>query len=335
MGTAGTRSPPHSGSSLSRRLRLAQLSIFEQVIESGSILAASRELAMTQPAVSKSMRELEEQLGGQLFVRGKRGVALTEFGRVFARHARSMLTGLQDMADGLNAWQTGATGRVVVGAMLSATAALLPEAISRLREVAPDVVVTVRVGPNSVLFPTLARAELDLMVGFLPANASTATQEAAPGTRLMHVPLYDEGMSVVVGPGHPLARRAKVRVAELHRLEWIVPTPDAVAYPAVRAFFEREGLGMPRRLVESVSILTNLGLLTRRPMVALMPQSVATRLAAAALVVVLPLPGVGPFSTVGYTRRAGRVPNTAMQHLIDALHEAGDALQHSTRRASA
>ena len=319
--------PPHSGPSLSRRLRLAQLMVFEKVIETGSILAASGELAMTQPAVSKSMRELEQQLGAPLFVRGKRGVVLTEFGQLFARHARAMLAGLQDMADGLNAWHGGATGRVVVGAMLSATAALLPEAISRLRAVAPDVVVAVRVGPNSALFPALARAELDLMVGFLPANASAAVQEAAPGTRLVHVPLYDEGMSVVVGPGHPLARRASVRVAELRRFEWIVPTPDAVDYPAVRAFFEREGLGLPRRRVESVSILTNLGLLTRRPMVALMPQSVAAHLAAAGLVVPLPLPAIGPFSTVGYTRRAGRVPNTAVQHLVDALHEVGDALQ--------
>ena len=321
------RVPALSGASLSRRLRLAQLDLFEKVLETGSILAASRELAITQPAVSKSLRELEQQLGGALFVRGKHGVTLTELGQLFARHARAMTSGLQDMADELNAWHGGTAGRVVVGAMLSATVSLLPEAISRLRDMAPDVLVTIRVGPNSVLFPALARGEIDLMVGYLPANASAATQDAAPGTRLVHVPLYDEGMSVVVGPDHPLAHRTDVRVAELHRFEWIVPTPDAVAYPAVRALFEREGLSLPRSRVESISILTNVGLLARRPMVALMPHSVATRLASAGLVVVLPLPSLGSFSALGYTRRAEQGMNMALQHLIDALHAVGDALQ--------
>ncbi|HMN22688.1 MAG TPA: LysR substrate-binding domain-containing protein [Ottowia sp.] len=322
--------PAHSAASLARRLRVMQLAIFEAVAEAGSILAASRALAMTQPAVSKSLRELESQLGSPLFLRGKRGVQLTEFGVLFARHARAMTAGVQDLADELNAWQAGSTGQVTVGAMLTASAALLPEAISRLRELAPDVVVTVRVGPNTALFPALARGELDLMVGFLPANASSALQGVEPGMRLVHVPLYDEGLSVVVSPGHPLAGRAEVSVAELRRAEWIVPTPDAVAYRAVRDFFEREGLGMPRRLVRSVSILTNVGLLARRPMAALMPQSVAAQLAAAGLVAVLPLPGVGPFSTVGYTRRAQRVSsNAAVQRFIEALHAAGDALQQA------
>lgn len=317
-----------SAAGLARRLRVAQLAIFEKVAEAGSIMAASRELAMTQPAVSKSMRELELQLGGQLFLRSKQGVELTEFGQLFARHVRAMTAGLQDMTDELNAWHAGTTGQVTVGAMLTASAALLPEAISRLREAAPDVVVTVRVGPNTTLFPALARGELDLMVGFLPANASAALQGVEPGLRLIHVPLYDEGLSVVVGPGHPLAGQARVRPSELRRLEWIVPTPDAVAYPAVREFFEREGLGLPRKLVKSVSILTNIGLLVRRPMVALMPQSVAARLAADGLVVVLPVPSLGPFSTVGYTRRAQRrSDNAAVQRFIDALHAAGDAIQ--------
>ena len=330
-GTRSRSAPVLTAASLARRLRVAQLAVFEQVVESGSILAASRVLAMTQPAVSKSVRELESQLGGQLFLRGKGGVQLTEFDQLFARHVGAMTAGLQDLTDELNAWHSGATGQVTVGAMLTASAALLPEAISRLRETAPDVVVTVRVGPNSALFPALARGELDLMVGFLPANATSSLQGAEPGMRLVHVPLYDEGLSVVVSPSHPLAGRAEVRVAELRRAEWIVPTPDAVAYPAVRSFFEREGLGMPRRLVKSVSILTNIGLLARRPMVALMPQSVAAQLAAAGLVAVLPLPGVGPFSTVGYTRRARRLSgNAAVQRFIEALHAAGDALQQAT-----
>ena len=67
-----TTPPQHSRLSLARRLRLQQLAVFEKVVEAGSILAASNELAMTQPAVSKSIQELEAQLGGALFGRGQR-----------------------------------------------------------------------------------------------------------------------------------------------------------------------------------------------------------------------------------------------------------------------
>ncbi|MDE2157644.1 MAG: LysR family transcriptional regulator, partial [Burkholderiales bacterium] len=108
------RANQHSRQSLARTLKLQQLAIFEKVVQAGSILAASHELAMTQPAVSKAVQELERHLGAPLFVRGKRGVALSEFGLEFERHAKSMLGELRHLADGLNAWQSGATGRVVV-----------------------------------------------------------------------------------------------------------------------------------------------------------------------------------------------------------------------------
>lgn len=317
----------HSRDSLARRLRLQQIAVFQKVVEAGSILAASRELAMTQPAVSKSMRELEQQLGGVLFARGKRGVALTEFGSLFERYARTMLAEVRHLAEDLNDWQSGTAGHVVVGTLITASASLLPEAISRLRQAAPDVVVTVRVGSNSILFPALARGELDVVVGFLPADTPAVLQHEDVQARLLHVPLHDEGMRVVVARDHALARRRKISLAELHGLEWIVPTPDSVAYPTVRSFFAREGLEMPARRVESVSILTNLELLTRRPMVALMPQSAARRFAQSGLVALLPLQSEEPFGTVGYTLRGGRAPSTTTQRLLAALKEASEKLR--------
>jgi DNA-binding transcriptional LysR family regulator len=323
--------PKHSRLSLARRLKLQQLAVFEQVMESGSILAASRELAMTQPAVSKTIQELEHHLEGALFVRSKRGVALTEFGAVFQRHAKTLLAELHYVAEDLNAWQGGTTGHVIVGTLISASASLLPEAIAQLRRQLPEVMVTVRVGANAMLFPALARGELDVVVGVLPADSPAATlQDERDRTRLRHVPLYEEALRVVVGKQHALARRRKIRLAELHAMEWVVPTPDSVAYPLVRAFFEKDGLPMPRRIVESVSVLTNLDLVTSASMVALMPQSVAERFVRAGLLTILPLPGLGPFSEVGYTVRADRAPTAATQNLLSALHEISQRRRRST-----
>ena len=320
------QSPKHSRLSLARRLRLHQLVIFEKVVEAGSILAASRELAMTQPAVSKSIHELEHQLGEALFVRGKRGVALTEFGGLFERHAKTILGELRYLAGDLNAWHTGASGHIIVGTLITASATLLPEAITRLRQAVPDIMVTVRVGSNSMLFPALARGELDVVVGVLPESVPAGLRDDIERARLTHVALYEEALRVVVGNQNALARRRRIDLADLHDLEWIVPTRDSVAYPSVRALFEKKGLAMPQRLVESVSILTNLGLVASGSMVALMPQSAAERFAQAGLLAILPLQGLNPFSGVGYTVRADRAPTAATQHFLAALRDAGREL---------
>ena len=315
--------PLHSRQSLARRLRLQQLMVFEQAVASGSLLAAAGELAMTQPAVSKSIQELEAQVGGALFVRGKRGVALTEFGRRFEPHAASVLAELRQLAETLNTTHAGARGQVVVGTLISASAALLPEAIVRLRRGAPDVVVTVRVGPNTLLFPLLARGELDVVVGALPGPAALAAAGTEPA-RLAHQPLYEEALRVVVSAQHPLARRRKLVLAELMALDWIVPTPDSMAWPSVRAFFGAAGL--PARRIESVSILTNLALLAGGSMVALMPQAAAERFAQLGQLAVLPIRGLGAFGAVGYTVRADRAPSAATERFLAALRAVGERL---------
>jgi len=313
----------HSRLSLARRLRLQQLMVFEKVVEAGSILAASEALAMTQPAVSKSIHELEQQLDGTLFVRGKRGVTLTEFGNLFERHARALLAELRYLADDLNASQSGIVGEVIVGTLISAAATLLPEAIVRLRRAAPDVRISIRVGSNPMLFPALARGELDVVVGVLP-RAGLAGLRESEQARLAHVSLFAEALNVVVGSQHALARGRTPPLSELHELEWIVPSQDSVAYPSVREFFAGAGLALPRRLIESVSIMTNLALLAKSEMVALMPQSAAERFARSGSLVILPFEGLAPFSDVGYTVRSDRRPTAATERFLAALREAGD-----------
>lgn len=117
----------------------------------------------------------------------------------------------------------------------------------------------------------LSRGELDIIVGMVPHKASRAD----PRSRLVHDALYEESLSVVVGSAHAPARRRRVQLAVLHRLDWILPIPDSAAYPSVQALFQNAGVSLPRRRVESVSILTNLGLLTHSDAVALLPQAAA------------------------------------------------------------
>ncbi len=326
---------PHSGASLARRLRLQQLLIFEAVVKAGTVLGASRELAMTQPAVSKALHELEQQLGDALFLRGKRGVTLTAFGERFAPHARTVLADLRYLAEDLNAVRSGHRGQIVVGTLISASSTIVPKAIEILRAAAPEIAVTVRVGSNDVLFPALGRGELDLVAGIIPdALPLPGSSWSMPALR--HEALYDEALAIVVGPAHALAagaaqrQGARSRAAALAALadgDWILPTPDSVAYAQAQAFFGRHRLPFPTAPVESISVLTNLALLDNPRAVAMMARSVAQRFEQAGLLVVLALGGFEPFGRVGYTLRADREPTPAAARFIAALEQAARPLR--------
>lgn len=298
---------------LARRLKLQQLAIFEKILSSGSLLAAARELHMTQPALTKVIQELEEHLGQPLFIRTRRGVQPTDFGLMLKNHSRSLMAELRYLADDLNAWTSGVSGQVIIGTLISASAQLLPKAVARMREIAPNVVIEVRVGSNDVMFPQLERGELDVVVGLLP--------EVEVSPALEHVPLYDEVLSVVVGRQHSLATQSPLDLAQLANMDWILPTPESDAMRPVEHFFEALGMKKPRRLVESVSIMTNLGLLVESEMIALMPFTVARQFVRLGLLSILPVGNNRSFGQIGYTMAAARVPSPATQRLLLALQE--------------
>ena len=310
----------HNRLSLARRLKLHQFLIFEKVVEMGSILAASRELHMSQPAVSKSMQELESQFGEPLFLRSKRGVRLTEFGRLLERHAQSMLAEVRLLADDINSWSTGISGRVTVGTLISASGKLLPRAIVRMREIAPNVLIQVRVGSNDVLFPELSRGEVDIVVGLLPGGRSLDAADTGHAA-LTHVMLYDETLCAVVSRAHPLATVARVEPQALQDADWVIPTPESAAMRSAQGFFRSAGLETPKHIVESVSILTNLGLLMESNMVALMPRTIAEQFVRLGVLSILPLNIHHEFGQVGYSFSRDRAPTAATQRLIAALQE--------------
>jgi DNA-binding transcriptional LysR family regulator len=277
------------------------------------LLAASRELHMTQPAISKAIQELEDHFGQVLLVRSRRGVQPTDFGLMLKNHSQTLMADLRYLADDLNSWNAGVSGKVIVGSLLAASAQLLPQAITRLREIAPNVLVQVRVGVNEKMFPELIRGELDLVVGLIPAHESSSLLE--------HSALYEETLCAVVGRQHPLAMSTSIKPAQLASLDWILPTSESEAMHAVLHFFEQNGLRRPERTVESVSIMTNLGLLVDSDMIALMPFNVARKFVHLGVLSVLPLGKDIPFGQVGYTLAKGRVLTPATQRLVMALRE--------------
>lgn len=301
----------YTAGSLLRRLRLFHLHVFAEVLSNGSILAASKALHLSQPAVTKAIQDLEELLGQSLFIRTTQGVRPTEFGLKLEHHVENLITDVRHLVDDLNSWNLGVSGRIVVGTMLTASADFLPRAIMRLKDIAPNVVVEVKVGVNEKLYPELAKGEVDIVLGVLPTDTLSTTLE--------HTVLFEETLSAVAGRQNPLVTRVKENWFKDDSLSWLVPPAATATGKSVKHFFESMEIQTPLRMIESVSIMTNLGILMDSNYVALMPSTVARRFVQLGLVSLLPLKQMVPLGQIGYTLLKDRPVTPACQHFIEAL----------------
>ncbi len=308
---------PQSPMSLIRKLKLNQLMVFERVLGTRSLLRAANEMSLTQPAVTKMIHELESSFAGTLFERSNRGVVPTELALVLGRRVKSLMAELRCMVDELNDLRFGTSGHVIVGTLISASARLLPSAIAKVKARRPNVLITVREGTPALLFPALATGDLDVVVGRLPerelpiANAFPLTHEA----------LFEESLCVVVGKGYGPAAARVEHLSELVDFPWILPTADSPARLAAENLFRAAGLPLPNDIVESLSILTNIGLLLDTPRVALMPSTAARQFSDAGLLRILDLPETGAFGTVGFSVRSNKEQSAACRAFVECLRE--------------
>ncbi|MFM0005110.1 LysR substrate-binding domain-containing protein [Paraburkholderia dipogonis] len=319
------RQYPLSQIGLSRNIRLSQLLIFDRVMETGSILHAANEMGLSQPAVTKVIQELEQSLQGALFSRSNRGVIPSDLGRVVSRRVKSLLAEFRHMSEEVDEFRFGAAGHIVVGTLISASAHLLPAAITLLKARSPSVLVTVREGPTAQLFPSLATGEIDLVIGRIP-EGDLPLSDAFP---LTHHTLYEDLLAVVVGAEHDLASAPISSLNDLARTPWILPTLESPLRRAVERMFRGAGLELPTDLVESMSIFTNLGLLLDSPRVAIMPQVAALQFVRYGLLKILNIRETGSFGAVGFSVRSGKPLTPASEIFIACLREVASGYSSS------
>jgi DNA-binding transcriptional LysR family regulator len=304
---------------LSRSLKLSQLLIFDRVLETGSILHAAHDMRLTQPAVTKVIQELEASFQGALFARSNRGVTPTELGVVVGRRVKSLLAEFRYLTEELDQFRFGLAGHVVVGTLISASAHLLPMAITKLKERSPSVLVTVKEGPTAQLFPALATGELDIVVGRLP-EVELPLSDAFP---LTHEALFEDSLAIVVGAQHEIAKSPGTALRDLAAQPWILPTSESPLRLAIEKMFRAAGLSLPVDLVESLSLLTNLGLLLDAPRIGVMPHVAATQFVRSGLLTILDIQETGSFGTIGYSVRSKKTLSPACEAFIECLREVG------------
>ena len=298
-----------------QRVSIRQLRLVTTIAEVGSMVRAGEAVGMTQPAVSKAVRDLERDLGVALFERGNRGVTPTSYGEALVGHAQRVLAQLEHAAAEIDDLAHGAGGRVAIGTLLAASAWLLPRAIARLRAERPRVIVDVVEGTSDRLQLMLLRGDLDLVVGRL--------SEFRHRAGLRQESIYSEEIVILARPGHPLARQAHLGLPDLEEADWILPPPETTLRRQLEKVFFDAGLDPPRCMVQSVSLLTNRQLLRESDLVGAWPRGVAADDLAQGRLVSLPVRLDGILWPVGVSTRKLVPLSPAAEALLAMLRTAG------------
>lgn len=227
---------------------------FMVVAKEGNVTAASERLGISQPALTKSIRRLEEECGAPLFDRHTRGVSLTIYGKALLRHARLIDAECRFATSEIEALRYGHRGQLRIGGGPFWGATLLPRALGQLHRRFPDLRVHLQIGVNAVVHPLLFDGELDLVVSAAPDLAQLPSHTAFRQINTIHLRIFAR-------EGHPLFRKPEVHVDELSRFQWAVYQHDPQVIGRLTAALGSLGGGTPPRIaVEASSLLAILEL---------------------------------------------------------------------------
>lgn len=231
---------------IDQRVKYRHIQCFLEVARQQSVVKAAAALSVTQPAVSKTILELEELLGVALFERRGRGVALTRFGEVFLRYAGASITALRQGIDSITQARTKGGMAIKVGALPTVSTRVMPTAVRLFKQENMGTVVRVITGPNSVLLSQLRTGDLDLVVGRL------ADPDLMTGLSFEH--LYSETVSFIVRPGHPLLALKPFDLRKFTEYTVLMPTEGAIIRPMVDRFLIANGIATVPDQIETVSM---------------------------------------------------------------------------------
>ncbi|WP_061126951.1 LysR family transcriptional regulator [Caballeronia catudaia] len=302
-------------STIRKRLRLRHLQLMHALSETESLRGAADDLAMTQPAATKALKELEDTIGVSLFVRHARGMEPTVYGEAVMRYARVMFEDLDELREELAAIEAGDIGKVRIGAVMAPAPDLLTRVIVQLKEAHPRLQISVQIDTSDVLVQALQQDQLDIVVGRIPYGF--------PALDLSFETLSEEALSIVARPGHPaLAIAGRPKLAQITQFAWIMQPHPSPMREVIDQTFRESRVAPPASTVETSSILTTLSLLRDSDMLAVLPSSVADYYSALGTIASLGTALRGRLAPYGLILRKNRRISPATQLVIEAIRAA-------------
>lgn len=292
-------------------MELRDIEYFEEIAERRHLGRAAERLGLTQPALSKSLRRLEDALRVRLFNRNAKGLELTAEGALLLARARELRLSLRNVAREVTDVSLGRAGHVRIGVGPVVPTRLISSALGRLFIEAPRVMANVRISDADEIIPALRKGELDLNINLMHAR----TPEG-----LRYIPLFEEEFVVCASKSHRLANQADVRLAELSDARWALSESVLPTQQKLRLVFEEHGLPAPRVALESRSLPLRLQTIVSSDLLGYTSRRMVEQAAAEGYAIaILPVRELVWYRPVGAIHRDEPYLHAAARRFIDIL----------------
>jgi DNA-binding transcriptional LysR family regulator len=265
-------------------LNLQQLRAFTTIVATGSLGRAATELHLTQPALSRTIKRLETDLGAPLFERHSKGMELTAVGHALLPHAMLLAREAELAREEIDALRGLSKGTIKVGAVGAIASHVLPLAIDRVL----------------TRWPNLRVEITEDIVAISDCH-------------------WQDDSFVVAGCDHPLRQKKRIALADTLGERWAIPPRGTAPYAHMQGVFEAHGLGLPNIVVETRSVPVLKSMVARCGFLTWMPEPMYDVEAKARVMDTLPIPTVRATRTLtAFRRRQGILPSPAVK-LLDEL----------------
>ena len=296
----------------SQRIRLRHLHTFVAVAQQGTLGRAAETLNLSQPALSKTLNELEQLTGTRLFERGRLGAQLTLVGEQFLTHAVKVLDALNSAGQALNRKEGLNNDIVRIGALPTAALGILPTVIGQFHKQQKDITLQVASMNNTMLLAGLKSGEIDIGIGRM------SDPELMSG--LHYELLFLESLKLVVRPGHPLLQET---VTLSRVMEWpvVVSPKGTVPRQNAEALLQSQGCKMPAGCIETLSASLSRQLTVDFDYVWFVPSGAVKDDLRRGVLTALPIATQGAGEPIGILTRVDATLTPGTQTLLSAIRK--------------
>lgn len=286
-----------------------------------SVTSAAAMLGVSQPAVNRSLRNIEQRLNIRLFDRTSRGMLPTECGEILIRRAKLAFLEIRQSMEEIANLSGDAQGRISIGALPLPSVYLIPTAVSRFLDDFSNATVSIYDGIYEKLLVDLCSGDLDMILGTI--------RDPAPVEGIMSVSYFEDGMIVAARCGHPLFDQDTVSFDDLRDARWIMPHRGVPLRTQFEEHLDKHGIPVPQHMIETDSNVVIRTLLADSDRLAVVSENQIHQAKSEGLLAALPLPFEARKRNIGATLRTDYVPTPAVVSLMSHLKTVGEEIAQS------
>jgi DNA-binding transcriptional LysR family regulator len=303
---------------IGRRLKLHDLHILLAVVQCGSMARAARELAVSNPVVSKAIADLEQALGVRLLDRGRQGVEVTVYGRALLDRSLVAFDELRQAVKHIEFLANPTTGEVRIGTSINIASGFAAAVIDRLSRRHPRIDFFMVAGEAPAMYRDLAERKLDLLISRILVPLAEENMQAQV--------LFEEPHVVAAGAQNPLTRRRKIKLADLMDEPWTLPPPGAGYGSLFVDAFRHAGLELPRATVEAYTTVARRALVANGRFLSILSESSLRFAVTEPAIKALPIDLPTARTSIAIVTMKNRMLNRTAQLFVDCAREVAGPL---------